>query len=74
MRHVDLYRLTPIEVDDLGLDEMLSEAALVIEWPDRWRDAPTDAIRVRLTIEADERRRIEVSGLPGRDADVHSTR
>ncbi len=34
--HVDLYRLTPVEVDDLGLDELvLQEGVTAIEWPDR---------------------------------------
>ena len=50
LRHIDLYRLTPAEVDDLGLEEMSSGAVMAVEWPDRWRDAPEDAVRV--TIEA----------------------
>jgi tRNA threonylcarbamoyladenosine biosynthesis protein TsaE len=34
--HVDLYRLKPIEVDDLGLDEItLAGGITAIEWPDR---------------------------------------
>ena len=34
--HVDLYRLKPTEVDDLGLDEMtLAGGVTAIEWPDR---------------------------------------
>ena len=41
LHHVDLYRLTPAEADDLGLDELISSGAIVaIEWPDRWRDRP----------------------------------
>ena len=36
LRHIDLYRLTPREADDLGLEEMtLDGAVLAIEWPDR---------------------------------------
>lgn len=36
LRHVDLYRLKPIEVDDLGLDELtLGDVITAIEWPDR---------------------------------------
>jgi tRNA threonylcarbamoyladenosine biosynthesis protein TsaE len=60
--HVDLYRLTPAEVDDLGLDEMLGGSVVAVEWPDRWRDAPADAIRVTIVIEADSRRRIAIGG------------
>lgn len=43
--HVDLYRIDdPEEAEELGLDEALGEAALVIEWaerlgPGRWPDA-----------------------------------
>jgi tRNA threonylcarbamoyladenosine biosynthesis protein TsaE len=43
--HVDLYRLeVPEETIELGLDEARSDAALVIEWPERlgpflWQDA-----------------------------------
>ena len=34
--HVDLYRLNaPEEVDELGLDDMLADGALVVEWPER---------------------------------------
>ena len=43
--HVDLYRIEdPEEVIELGLDEARTDAALVIEWPERlgrflWQDA-----------------------------------
>jgi tRNA threonylcarbamoyladenosine biosynthesis protein TsaE len=74
MTHVDLYRLNPAEVDDLGLDEMLEESALVIEWPDRWHDAPPDAVRVRITIESHDDRRIAVTGIPTDAARAYSTR
>ena len=34
--HADLYRLKdPSELDELGLDTVLDDGALVIEWPDR---------------------------------------
>jgi tRNA threonylcarbamoyladenosine biosynthesis protein TsaE len=48
MQHVDLYRLTPAEVDDLGLDELGEGAVLAVEWPDRWKTAPADAIHVSI--------------------------
>ena len=45
--HVDLYRLEPAEVDDLGLDELVSgDGVVAIEWADRWRERPDDAIEV----------------------------
>jgi len=47
--HVDLYRLRPVEVDDLGLDEMtLGGGVTAIEWPDRLPRPFAQAIMVRL--------------------------
>lgn len=47
--HVDLYRLAPVEVDDLGLDELISGGGIVaIEWAERWEGRPTDAREVRI--------------------------
>ena len=39
--HVDLYRLPAAEdeLDNLGLDEMLSDGVVVIEWADRAKNA-----------------------------------
>ena len=61
MQHVDLYRLSPQEVDDLGLDELGEAAVLVIEWPDRWASRPANAIQVRLETTGAGRRRITYS-------------
>ena len=44
--HVDLYRLEPLEVDDLGLDDLVSgEGVVAIEWADRWNGRPDDVYR-----------------------------
>jgi tRNA threonylcarbamoyladenosine biosynthesis protein TsaE len=60
--HVDLYRLEPKEVDDLGLEELVSgDGVVAIEWAERWRDRPDDAIEVRLADVGDERRAIEIN-------------
>lgn len=55
--HIDLYRLSPPEVDDLGLDELVSSGGVVaIEWPERWAHVPDDVIRVELkSVGEDER-------------------
>ena len=58
LQHVDLYRLSPLEVEDLGLDELSEDAVLAVEWPDRWRDPPP-AIVVRLE-GADEARTVTI--------------
>ena len=63
LHHVDLYRLEPREVGDLGLDELTSgDAVVAIEWAERWPDAPTPAWEVRLSHEGDAQRRIHVTG------------
>ncbi len=59
--HVDLYRLEPAEVDDLGLDELVSGDGIVaIEWAERWRGRPDDAIEVTIEDRGGERRLIRV--------------
>lgn len=57
LQHADLYRLNAMEVDDLGLEDLLEPGSvLAVEWGDRW-STPPDAIVVRLTLgsSADER-------------------
>jgi tRNA threonylcarbamoyladenosine biosynthesis protein TsaE len=59
--HVDLYRLEPPEIDDLGLEDLVSgDGVVAIEWAERWRGRPTDAIEVTLTDIGDEQRRIAI--------------
>ena len=61
--HVDLYRLEPPEIEDLGLDDLIDGASIVaIEWADRWPGRPRDAIGVRIEPIEGDRRRIGVSG------------
>ena len=60
--HVDLYRLAEAEVDDLGLEELvLGEGIVAIEWAERWRGRPADAIEVRIDDTGDDSRRLTVS-------------
>lgn len=59
--HVDLYRLEPAEIDDLGLDDLVSSDGIVaIEWAERWRGRPDDVTEVRLDHRGEERRAIEI--------------
>ena len=61
--HVDLYRLKPIEVDDLGLDELTSEGGVTaIEWPDRLPRPFQGAIEVRIEHGHDNQRTIHIDG------------
>lgn len=48
LQHVDLYRLAPEEVDDLGLEDLLDASVMAVEWPERWQRAPADAIVVTI--------------------------
>ena len=59
--HVDLYRLEPAEVDDLGLDDLISGDGIVaIEWAERWNGRPTDVIEVTFEHAGEDRRAIQV--------------
>ena len=61
--HVDLYRLGPEEVDDLGLDELCDGGGLVcIEWADRLPRPMRGAIAVHIDDRGGETRAIVVSG------------
>ena len=65
LQHVDLYRLTPAEVADLGLDDLISDCSIVaIEWPDRWSEPPADAIEVRIEDNGGDSRMIRINRGP----------
>ena len=59
--HVDLYRLAPAEVDDLGLDELASGGVLAIEWPDRLPRSIDGAIVVTIEHAGENERRIGIT-------------
>lgn len=60
--HVDLYRLEGAEIDDIGLEDLVSGDGIVaIEWAERWKGRPGDAIEVTLEDMGDERRRLTIS-------------
>jgi tRNA threonylcarbamoyladenosine biosynthesis protein TsaE len=54
LQHVDLYRLSPAEVTDLALDDLLGEATIMaIEWAERLLlPPPAPVIRVTLAHQA----------------------
>jgi tRNA threonylcarbamoyl adenosine modification protein YjeE len=56
--HVDLYRLSSAhEVDELGLDEALTEGVVVVEWPERAEGAlPQPTLSIALTSDAEGRK------------------
>jgi tRNA threonylcarbamoyladenosine biosynthesis protein TsaE len=63
LHHVDLYRLEPSHVDDLGLDELTAgDAVVAVEWPDRLPRPAPGAIVVTIEDEGEDVRRITIDG------------
>ena len=69
--HVDLYRLTSADADDLGLQELgVDDGVLAIEWPERLARNIAGSITVRLEPvegESETRRRVTVTPRPEAD-------
>jgi tRNA threonylcarbamoyladenosine biosynthesis protein TsaE len=60
--HVDLYRLQPEEVDDLGLEELPESGGLLcIEWADRLPRRFRGAVSVRITDQGRDVREIVIT-------------
>ena len=60
--HVDLYRLEPREIPDLGLDDlMLGDGIVAIEWADRWPGRPHPAVEVTIEHVDESARRITIT-------------
>jgi tRNA threonylcarbamoyladenosine biosynthesis protein TsaE len=60
--HVDLYRLEGAEIDDLGLEDLVSGDGIVaIEWAERWKGRPDDVTEVWIEDAGEDRRRIRVN-------------
>lgn len=67
--HVDLYRLEdPGEVEELGLDEILADGALVIEWPERAGGRWPEALHLTLTGTGEASRRLTARVPPAWEA------
>ncbi len=58
--HVDLYRIErPDEIAELGLESVLDEAVMLVEWPERAGEgAWPDALRLSLDFAPDSARRL----------------
>ena len=60
--HVDLYRLEPKEIPDLGLEDLvLGDGVVAIEWADRWPGRPDDVVEVTIEHAGEDARSIRVS-------------
>ena len=60
--HIDLYRLEQVDHDDsLGLEDILIEEAVVLmEWADRMRWIPEDAVRIQMEHVGRDVRKIKI--------------
>ncbi len=60
LAHVDFYRIEESdEIQELGLDDILMDGAVVAEWPDRMSDQFwSDALQIQIKIEPDETRQL----------------
>ena len=64
--HCDLYRLgAPDELLELGIDQGMAEAIMLVEWPDRlgpWLPADRLELAFEMCQQADEARRVTMAG------------
>ncbi|MEI6668771.1 MAG: tRNA (adenosine(37)-N6)-threonylcarbamoyltransferase complex ATPase subunit type 1 TsaE [Acidobacteriota bacterium] len=58
--HVDLYRISAMEADDLGLDELTTQGVVAIEWADKWTSPPASAIDVHIEDLGGDSRRVTI--------------
>lgn len=70
LHHVDLYRVSESEVEDLGLDELSGAGGIVaIEWAERLGHPMPTAIRVSIVDAGDDRREITIEENAGAYSD-----
>jgi len=64
--HADLYRLSGAgDLDELGLDQAMTQALVLIEWPDRLASPPPGALHLALTDAGEGRLACLSSDQPG---------
>jgi tRNA threonylcarbamoyladenosine biosynthesis protein TsaE len=61
--HMDAYRVESLpEAAELGLDDMLAEGALIVEWPERIEPLlPKERLWLRLTHVSETERQVEIT-------------
>jgi tRNA threonylcarbamoyladenosine biosynthesis protein TsaE len=58
--HVDLYRISGVEADDLGLDELGADGVVAIEWAAKLVRRPAGAVEVSIEDLGGDCRRITI--------------
>ena len=63
--HIDLYRISPDRIEELGLYEYLYDSGItVIEWAEKAeKEIPDTAIRIKLNYSGYDSREIEIRGV-----------
>jgi len=63
--HIDLYRIEPQRVAELGLHEYLGKEGIsVIEWAEKAEEeVPAESIRVKISYRGENHREIEIEGV-----------
>jgi tRNA threonylcarbamoyladenosine biosynthesis protein TsaE len=63
LAHVDLYRVaSPAEIEELGLDELLEQGVVAVEWGDRLPARGMEGARLTFEAPRPERRRLRLEG------------
>ncbi len=68
--HVDLYRLEASEVEDLGLEDLLEEGILAIEWAERLPYSFPHSLLVEILVSSPTERQITIKTLKGESNDL----
>jgi tRNA threonylcarbamoyladenosine biosynthesis protein TsaE len=69
--HLDLYRVSPAEVEELGLDEYLERGVLVAEWGEKLPAARrAEALTLTFAIVSESERTIAADAQGGRGAEL----
>ncbi|MCX6539414.1 MAG: tRNA (adenosine(37)-N6)-threonylcarbamoyltransferase complex ATPase subunit type 1 TsaE [Acidobacteria bacterium] len=71
--HVDLYRISAAEADDLGLEELNQQGVVAIEWAEKLSRAPEGAVDVQIEDLGGDARRVTIV-TPDQDLPNYSTR
>jgi tRNA threonylcarbamoyladenosine biosynthesis protein TsaE len=58
--HVDLYRVSSVEADDLGLEELNEQGVVAIEWAEKLSRMPYGAIDVQIDDLGGDTRRVTI--------------
>ncbi len=58
--HVDLYRVSSVEADDLGLEELSEQGVVAIEWAEKLTFAPEGAVAVQIDDLGGDTRRVTI--------------